>query len=366
MFDNRFDRLFREFAAREHSEGRLDRRTFLAVMTGAIAAPVLMGPGAARAQDKTFVMATFGGENVARALKDYVATPFSAAEGVTWQEDPSGPLSGRIRSMVEAGQPIWDVCDSVSFTAIALGKKGLLEPIDYTVVDKSQVRPDCVLEHGVSYAWYSILPAYDKTAFAQPLTSWADVFDVERFPGKRGFWRYGYCWEGAFLADGVAPQDLYPLDVDRAVAKFRSIRDHSIFLDDVPGSLRSGEIQIGVDFSTGFGKAVRTEPDRFAISWAGGLRGPATFVVPKGNPAGAALLMRFINFALSKEVQAQICTSSSTGPSNPETVALLSDEVALWDPRNPAWADNQIDFNDAYYAENEEFLVGEFLDRVAG
>lgn len=360
------DGLFRAFAANEFREGRLDRRTFLAVASGAIAAPLLVGPGAARAAGKAFVVATFGGGNLAVALKAHVATPFSAAESVTWEEDPSGPLSGRIRSMVEAGQPIWDVCDSTSFTARALGKLGMLEPIDYAIVDKSLVRPDCVLEHGVSYSWFSLVSAYDKAAFPTAPASWADVFDVERFPGKRAFWRYGYCWEAALLADGVAPEDLYPLDVDRAVKKFRSIRDHSIFVEDVPSSLRSGEIQIGVDFTTGFGKVVRAEPERFGINWAGGVRGSATFVVPKGNLAGAALSMRFINFALNKEVQAAICDAASVGPSNPDATALLSAEAAPWDPRNPAWAESQIPVDEVYTAENEEYLIGEFLDRVAG
>ena len=47
---------------------------------------------------------------------------------------------------------------------------------------------------------------------------WADYFDTTKFPGKRGAWDYseGGMFEFALMADGVAPKDLYPLDLARA------------------------------------------------------------------------------------------------------------------------------------------------------
>lgn len=65
--------------------------------------------------------------------------------------------------------------------------------------------------------------------------SWADFWDVEKFPGKRGL-RKGakYALEVALLADGVAPDELYdvlgtPEGVDRAFAKLDELRPNLIW-----------------------------------------------------------------------------------------------------------------------------------------
>jgi putative spermidine/putrescine transport system substrate-binding protein len=56
-------------------------------------------------------------------------------------------------------------------------------------------------------------------------TSWKDFFDTQNFPGGRAFgnWVAGV-FEAALLADGVAPDQLYPLDTDRALKKLDTIK----------------------------------------------------------------------------------------------------------------------------------------------
>lgn len=357
---------FSEFAEHEYRVGRIDRRLFLAVLGGAIAVPVLGRPRTAQAQAKEFVISTFGGR-LAEAIKSEYAAPFTEANGLSLKEDPSGPLSGRIRAMVEAKQVIWDVCDSISFTALALGAAGMLEPIDYTIVDKSNITPDCDLEHGVNYGWYSVGIAYDKAAFGdKPPQTWADVFNTKDYPGKRAFWKYGYCWEAALLADGVTPDKLYPLDVDRAVAKFNSIKADSLYVDSPEEVLRDGETQVAVAFSHAVAAVAQQTEGKIGFSWKQGLKGPTTFIVPKGNPAGRELAMRFIASAVTAERQAAQIAKSFLGAANPAVFAKVSPEVQAWDPNNPKWATDQLTWNDAYYAKNEEFLIGEFLGKVAG
>ena len=55
----------------------------------------------------------------------------------------------------------------------------------------------------------------------QPVT-WADFFDTKKFPGKRAWpaeYFTGGTMEAALLADGVAPDEIYPIDYERATAK---------------------------------------------------------------------------------------------------------------------------------------------------
>ena len=54
----------------------------------------------------------------------------------------------------------------------------------------------------------------------------ADFFDLKRVPGKRMIRKDSQAMlEMALIADGVPLDKLYPLDVDRAIAKFATIKD---------------------------------------------------------------------------------------------------------------------------------------------
>ncbi|MFX5656770.1 extracellular solute-binding protein, partial [Acinetobacter baumannii] len=54
--------------------------------------------------------------------------------------------------------------------------------------------------------------------------------------------------EAALLADGVALDQLYPLDVDRALKKIAEIKDHLVLWDTGASSqqlFRDGEVTMG-------------------------------------------------------------------------------------------------------------------------
>src|SRR5260370_31895142 len=62
--------------------------------------------------------------------------------------DGTGPSTSRIRLMVQSGKVTWDVMDRNLHTALEIGPEGMLEKIDYSIVDRSKVRPD----HAVGWA----------------------------------------------------------------------------------------------------------------------------------------------------------------------------------------------------------------------
>src|SRR5690625_1530846 len=54
-----------------------------------------------------------------------------------------------------------------------------------------------------------------------------EFWDVENFPGTRAIRNRPFeVFAFALLADGVSPDELYPLDLDRAVAKLEEIKPH--------------------------------------------------------------------------------------------------------------------------------------------
>src|SRR3546814_20081773 len=78
---------------------------------------------------------------------------------------------------------------------------------------------------------WSYVIGYDGDRIKGPgPQSWADFWDMKRFPGKRGMRRTpNYSLEFALMADGVPADRVYPMlrtpaGVDRAIRKLDEIR----------------------------------------------------------------------------------------------------------------------------------------------
>ena len=99
-------------------------------------------------------------------------------------------------------------------------------------INRSLLLPQAVTDEcAVSIGIVSYIFTYNKNVFgSNPPTSWVDFFDVKKYPGKRAVWSSINTapYEIALLADGVAPSQLYPIDFDRALRKWATIRDQLV------------------------------------------------------------------------------------------------------------------------------------------
>src|SRR5689334_23021454 len=112
----------------------LSRRS---VLGGAAALGLAGASGAARAQAKEVVLCNFGGDAV-KAMTEAFVVPYEKKNpGMKMVIDGSGPSNGKIKTMVSAKNVTWDVADSGLGGTGELGPAGLLEEIDYSVVDKN-------------------------------------------------------------------------------------------------------------------------------------------------------------------------------------------------------------------------------------
>src|SRR5437899_1710231 len=150
------------------------------------------------------VFTSWGGTTQQAQQKNW-AKPFSAASGVNVAMD--GPTDyGKFKAMVESGNVTWDVVDVEGDFAYKAAKDGLLEPIDFSVVNKAQLDPRFVSNNAVGSFYYSFVLGYNKNAYKSAAPkSWADLFDLKRFPGKRTMYKWSApgVLEIALLADGV-------------------------------------------------------------------------------------------------------------------------------------------------------------------
>lgn len=366
-----FERDCLEILATRAQRGQISRRSFAQLAAVFLGTTALGLRGTvAMAQSGELVFVNWGGD-AGTAYDEAYGKAFLADAGITVKQDGSGPTEGAIAAQFESGKPSWDIVDVDPFSAEALGKKGMMEPIDYAVVDRTKMREGFGWDHAASTYFYSYIIAYDATKFGDtPPKSMADFFDVEKFPGKRAMYKWGVgMWEAALLADGVAPADLYPLDLKRAHDKLAAFKDNVVAFwgggSESQSLLLNGEASMALIWST---RAKLIEEDSggdVKFIWDQGLIAPGAMGVIKGNPAGAEAAMKFIASAQDPEKQLVMFRMLGQGPANPAADALLPPEEARFNPVDPANFALQIPLDMPWYEENYGPALDEYLKIIS-
>lgn len=353
-----------------------DRAEILAQETGltrraALGGAVALAAGAglargARAQAKEVVLANFGGDAV-KAMTEAFVVPYQAKSGGKMVIDGSGPSNGKIKTMVSAKNVTWDVVDSGLGGHGELGPLGLLEEIDYSIVDKSKVTPGFAYKYGVCNYMFSTVMAWD-TAKVKEKPTLADFFDFKKFPGKRLMRKDSQAmYELALMADGVPKDKLYPLDVPRALKKIAAIKKDLLFWGSGAESqtmLREGEVVMGWLWNTRANLLQRDTNKRVMFSYDGGLLQPGLWVVPKGNPSGKQA-MHAIASMQEPEGQVKLLTSMGNGPANPAAAPLVPAELQAINPASPDNVAVQAKIDAEWYEKNYSKARQEFLDMIA-
>jgi putative spermidine/putrescine transport system substrate-binding protein len=278
--------------------------------------------------------------------------PFQMASGVTViRENPSG--LGKHRAMVEAGA-VSSVLLELASTELEQAKAlDLVEPIDWDAVDPMPIFDEAKDEYGYGYQYYSTIFAWREDAKAP--ASWEDLFDPASFPGTRAFPDYpSFILPMALLGDGVEPEDLYPLDLDRAFAKLETIKDSVAVWWQAgaqpPQLLQDNEVQYAIAWS---GRVAGQ--DGIAYSFNEGQLDIAYFVVPKGaDPNEKAAAMGILYEMSVPENQAAAAEVVSYTGNSPDLEALLPENRLSEYPTTQANKDAQFLADAAWWNENAE------------
>src|SRR5215217_1088819 len=91
----------------------------------------------------------------------------------------------KIQSMVENSHVIWDVVN-VSNDFGLQSTADLLEPLDYAIIDKGPILEGYASAYRIACMLYANVLAYNTERVEGTPSSWADLFDTRKFPGKRG------------------------------------------------------------------------------------------------------------------------------------------------------------------------------------
>jgi putative spermidine/putrescine transport system substrate-binding protein len=279
-----------------------------AAPSGAPAADVCTNPNAKAGTTLTF--ASYGGV-YQKAQRSAWLEPYTKLTGVKFVESEDS-ANATIKAQVDSGQVTWDVVDVGNDFGLN-ANADVLEPLDFSLIHKDEIIPGFASTYRVADITYGVVLAYrtDKVNGQVP-QGWADFFDLKKFPGKRGMYDYsaGGIFEVALMADGVAPKDLYPLDIPRALKKLDTIKDQLVFW---PGGAKSqeligsGEVTMSLMWNGRAWGAKNLDGKPVEIQWNQQLLTSDYFVVPKGSP-NKDEAMKFIAWAT--------CAQNNAGPSN--------------------------------------------------
>ena len=163
--------------------------------------------------------------------------------------------------------------------------------------------------------------------------------------------------EVALLADGVTPDKLYPLDVDRALKKLDTIKAQTIFWSTNSQSQQlfvDGEVNLGLILNgRAYDASKKGAP--IAISWEQSIQSVDFLVVPHGSRNRAAA-MTLINAMGVAENQAKLANLIAYAPTNPAAFKSIDPKIEPWLSTAPDNANRGFVIDAAYWRDNLQAL----------
>ncbi|WP_407114656.1 ABC transporter substrate-binding protein [Bradyrhizobium sp. LMG 9283] len=322
------------------------RKTLMAAGASAaigLAANTLAPAKPAFAEDQLKVT-SFGGAYQAALRKAYFE-PFTKATGIKITEDEYNGENAKIRAMVQSNTVSWDVVDAWPVWVPILCDEGIIERIDWKKLelDPTKFLGGDMYDCGVPSVTTATVIAYDKDKLPNGPKTIADFFDTKRFPGKRGLAKSAYYkLEWALIADGVAVKDVYKVlntaeGVDRAFKKLDTIKKDIIWFDtnaQAPQLLADGQVVMVQALNGRIYDAVKNSGKHFEIMWDTQAREFGVWTILKGSPHRDAAY-KFIAFASSPQVQANLTHYIPYGPANKDAIALVDPTILPHLPNAP-------------------------------
>ncbi len=345
------------------------RRRTIQVLAGlgsaAIAAPALLR--SAHAQAKTLFVNTWGGSWTAAEEAAYYK-PFTEQTGIRVRT--VAPVSyAKLKAQVQSKSYEWDLTTIEQGELLRAEREGLVEPIDWKVLQKDKLFPDATFSNGVAGCALGTNLAYrtDKFPGGGP-KNWADFWNVEKFPGPRSMINNPVrALIFALSADGVAPDKMFPLDVDRAFKKLDQIKKHiKVWWTQGNQSqqlLRDGEVHMMAIWNARASE-LKQQGVPVEVVWDGATIHTTMWLVAKGAPNRDAA-WQFIQHAVQPRPQAEFCNRLFYGPANPAAFQFVKPEFATQMPTHPDNAKRAIRPDPEWFANNAAKIQERFTQWLA-
>ncbi len=342
----------------------LSRRNFIKT-TGAAAVAVLAAPNinTSRAASSELVLVTWGG-NYRQGVEDGLVKPFTKETGirVTVLDTPD---MAKVKAQVTTNNVQWDVFDAPGSMGASGAFHGYWEELPPGLFDDS----DLLLpkqKHLVPFYTFAGGIAYDPARIPEGKRpkNFADYFNAGAFPGRRTLrTRAMETLEIALLGDGVAPADLYPLDVERAFRVLAKVKPSvSKWVEATPQTvtlLQTGEADFSYTYANRIQASNRDQSTNLGFSFDQTLNGVEYLAVLKNAP-NRENAFKFLSFAMKPEYQASCMEAKGGAPISRKAYPLLSKDSLKWLPNMESKTNAFI--NDEWWSGNLEKLERRFKE----
>lgn len=348
--------------------------------TGAIT----LAAGAVAAED--LVIVSWGGAYSASQKAAY-SDPYMAENPDIniINDESSAEAVALLRAQAEAGNITWDLVDVTGADAIRLCDEGLAMPIDHDELlapgDNGMTPTEDFGEMIVSECFipqivYSITFGYRTDLLEETPTSVCDVFDLEKFPGKRALEARPITnMEWALLCDGVAEEDIYDtLETDegvaQALAKLGTIKSEVVWWTagaETPQLLADGEVVIGSTYNGRLFAAIAEEDQPIGMLWDAQMFDLDGWIIPEGLPEDRlARVKDFLYFATDTQRLADQAAYISYGPARTSSQPLVGQHATLGIdmaphmPTAPENAESGFLYNYEWWADHRDDIDARF------
>jgi putative spermidine/putrescine transport system substrate-binding protein len=239
-----------------------------------------------KTKSPALTIVTWGGSYQETERKAFFK-PFSESSKIIVNEGSYSGEYSKIENMVQSKNVTWDVVEVETPFVLKGIDSSYFEPLNFNVINKELFNPTAVNNYSIAVECWAVILAWntEKVGNKQPPKTWADLWDLKKYPGKRGFdKRPQYTLEVALLADGVDPDSLYPIDVDRALRKLNKIKDNILWWSS--GSQMQQLLKTDVIMAQAWnGRVWSLKRDGYPIDYSmnRGILDWTWWVVPKGS-----------------------------------------------------------------------------------
>lgn len=356
---------------RQRTSGRLSRRSAMGLTAAAVASPWVWS-GRANAAIQLPVRTPGGAFDDVKRVTVY--EPFKQATGI--EIIPVPATISKLLAMHKSGQMEVDLIDTGDDVLLQLDAEKALAPIDYKsfkYTDPADIEASVRRPNQVGSFNYALVMGYHTAAYAKGKEpqSWAEFFDIGKFPGPRTMADMASGspdLEFALIADGVPMDKLYPIDIDRAFKVMSKVRPAVTKFWDT-GALSSQmlsdkEVVLASIWSTRVGNAIDNGAP-LGIQWNQNATLGQAYGIPVGGHNQDAAL-KFIDFSLSPDIQSAWLKKYKATPVNQKAYGAASPE--LIDPATKLpWTKSKGYVRDiVWWAENRTKVNAAWSKWIAG
>ncbi len=282
---------------------------------------------------ETLVIGVWGG-TWREAFDEACVKPFEEKYGVTVEEEEMGD-NIVAQTIAQVNQDIEGIDVACGGGAADfgqyLGVKGAVKELDYSRIGNAEgISDDAKCDYAVGMYICAEAFTYDNDAFPEIPEGAAGFFDTENYPGDRsirGFAGSGVL-EQALLADGVAFEDMYPLDLDRAFAKLDTIKDSLTKFwssgSEIVQTINDKEAVAGEYWFAHVNRAKDAGAD-VTMTYQDAAKFADSFSIVT-NTKKEDLAYAFIDFCLDDQVQANLCNLLGYAPIKESTLQYLDED----------------------------------------